>query len=98
VDSTGREHDKTERTELADELLHLYDEISEFNDCCAFLCDAFCSLAAEERALDTSTIEGLKCFSYWIKQRVAEVKAQLKTVQERVFSDEEHCGSAGVRN
>jgi len=69
------------------DLLNLYDEISAFNDCCAFLCDAFASLAAEEEALDTSTIEGLKCLSHWMKQRMAEVKRQIKEIQEKFCSE-----------
>lgn len=63
-------------------LLDLYDEVTEFNDCCAFLCDAFCSLATEEEALDASTVEGLKCFSYWVKQRMVALKTRLKEIQE----------------
>lgn len=87
MDRAEKELNKTEGIKLADELLSLYDEITEFNDCCTFLCDAFCSLAAEEHALDTSTVEGLKCFSYWIKQRMETVKARLKDIQERAVAE-----------
>ena len=76
----------SQSSSVARELLNLYDNVSEFNDCCAFLWDAFASLAAEEEALDTSTIEGLECLSHWMKQRMVEVKRQIKEIQEKACS------------
>jgi hypothetical protein len=76
--------DASIESSLAEDLLDLYDEVAGFNDCCAFICDAFCSLAAEEEALETSTIEGLKCMSYWIKQRIGKIKEDIKSTLEKV--------------
>jgi hypothetical protein len=73
----------SQHTPLATDLLHLYDEVAEFNDCCAFLCDAFASLAAAEEGLDGSTAEGLRCLSDWMKQRMEYLKRQLKRIQEK---------------
>ena len=80
---------ETQGSALARDLQDLYDEMTEFNDCCAFLCDAFCSLVAEEEALETSTEEGLTCLSYWLQQRITTMKARLKGMLERV-PDEAH--------
>lgn len=80
-----RKQGKTEAPALAGELLSLYGEIAEFNDCCVR--EAFCSLAAEEQSLNTSTIEGLKCLSYWMKQRGATVKVRLKDIHERAVTE-----------
>ena len=79
---------KPQASSVGDDLLNLYNEVTEFNDLCAFLCDAFASLAAGEEALDTSTIEGLKCLSHWMKQRMAEVKRQIMEIQEKACSEE----------
>jgi hypothetical protein len=77
----------TEQQTLSNDLLDLYDELTDFNDCCAFLWDAFSALAAEEDALDTSTIEGLRSLADWMKQRMNTVKTRLKGIQERAAAE-----------
>jgi hypothetical protein len=69
------------------ELTNLHNEFAEFNNRCTFLWDTFSALAAEENALDTSTIEGLRCLADWMKQRMAVVQGRLKEIQER-FAEE----------
>lgn len=78
-----------ESVSIAEDLLKLYDEVAEFTDCCAFLCDSFSSLAGKGEPLDSSTIDGFNCLSNWMKRRMAEVKYQLRTIQEKCYSEME---------
>lgn len=64
------------------ELLAFYDEFSEFNDYCAFLCDAFASVATVERELDDASAQGLKRSAQWMKERMEYLKTELKVIQE----------------
>ena len=73
----------TEESSLSHDLLHLYDEVTEFNDYCAFLCDAFACLAVEEDCMDASTAQGLSQLSHWMKRRMEALKLKLKKIQEK---------------
>jgi hypothetical protein len=70
-------------TDTAFELLRFYDDFTDFNDDCAFLCDAFASLIAHsEEYLDERSIQGLERHAYWLKQRVSEFKERLRQIRE----------------
>jgi hypothetical protein len=70
-------------TEVSLDLLRLYDDFADFSDDCAFLCDAFASLAAHHEYLDERSIQGLERHAYWLKQRVGEFKERLNRMRER---------------
>ena len=63
-------------------LINLYDEFTEFNDYCSFLCDAFACIISQEEVIDEDTIKGLSRCSSWMKQRVKEIKAELNEIQQ----------------
>ena len=62
-------------------LLQYYDDFTDFNEDCAFLCDAFASLAANSENMDQYSIRGLQRSAYWLKRRVAELKENLKQIR-----------------
>lgn len=61
---------RQEEKSLPSELLAFYDEFSEFNDYCAFFCDAFANVASLEGGLDDSSIQGMKRSAQWMKERM----------------------------
>jgi hypothetical protein len=81
---------------LATELLGYDDELSEFNDHCAFLCDAFAAIAARCDNLDESTIAGLSEHAQWLKQRTAASKARFQRIRQRAQIQED--GPTGTDN
>lgn len=38
------------------DIIHLYDELTQFNDVCAFLCDAYAAIAAQEEEIEAGTV------------------------------------------
>ena len=78
----------TEESLLSQDLLHLYDEITEFNDHCAFLCDAFACLAIEEDCMDASTAHGLGRQASWMKRQMEAFKLTLKQIHEKAYTQD----------
>ena len=70
-----------EEWRLSTKLLHFYDEFSEFNDCCAFLCDAYACLPSIEGGLDENSVVGLKRSTEWIKAQLNRLKQELSNIQ-----------------
>jgi hypothetical protein len=71
---------------LSRDILHLYDEFVEFNDYCAFLCDAFASVISDEEHmefLDQASVQGFGRCSHWMKFRMNELKGRLKLIHEK---------------
>ena len=64
------------------DLVRLVDEFADFHDHCAFMCDAFASMAGDEDGLDPSTAEGVRRYSEWLKHRAQVLKQELRRVQE----------------
>lgn len=73
---------KSRKASLARDLVRFYDEFAEFHDYCAFLCDAFASLAADEDGLDPSTALGVSRCSQCLKCRAQALKHDLRRIQE----------------
>lgn len=63
-------------------LLNFYDNFSEFNDYCAFLCDAFASVATQPGDLEDCSAHGLKRSAQWMKERMGMLKADLDVIQK----------------
>ena len=66
---------------LSQALLDYYDEFADFNENCAFLCDAFSCLVDNYELLDQTSIHGFARNAGWIKQRTGELKEKLKQIR-----------------
>ena len=64
-------------------LLRHYDNFSAFHEDCAFLCDAFASLAATSESLDQCSVRGLERNANWLKYRIGEFKEDLKQIRSK---------------
>ena len=73
---------KKQSSMLSLALLNYYDEFAEFNEDCAFLCDAFACLVDNQEILDQYTIRGFENNAHWLKQRTKELKEKLKQIRE----------------
>ena len=67
---------------LTADLVQLFDEFVDFHDHCAFMCDAFACLAADEDGLDPSTVEGVRRYTEWLKHRAHALKQEFRRIQE----------------
>lgn len=72
---------------LSSELLDYYDQFAEFSDQCAFLCDAYASIAANSEIIDQQSARGLEHSTDWLKHRVGALKEALKEIQARVCDE-----------
>lgn len=72
-----------QESSISKDLFHFYDEFAEFNDVCAFLCDAFVCVVARDDMLDASTVQGLFRCSYWMKSRMGEFKEKLNAIRKK---------------
>ena len=74
------------QTPLSIDLLNFYDEFVEIHDYCFFLCEAFTSLVAEDNCLDIDTAMGASRFCNLIKQRMQELKGDLKQIHKKAYT------------
>ena len=65
------------------DLVQLFDQFVDFHDHCAFMCDAFACIAADEDGLDPSTVEGVRRYTEWLKRRAHGLKQDFRRIQER---------------
>lgn len=72
---------------LSSELLDYYDQFAEFSDQCAFLCDAYASIAANSEVIDQQSARGLEHSTDWLKYRVGSLKEALKKIHERASTE-----------
>ena len=73
---------KNRNSLLSQALLSYYDEFVDFNEDCAFLCDAFACLVDNHEILNQYSIRGLARNAHWLKQRTKEFKERLKKIRE----------------
>jgi hypothetical protein len=66
------------------EVVRLYDELTEFSDQCAFLCDAFAAIPAQQEDIASETISGISYYSHWLKTRLLEIKNELRKIHEQL--------------
>ncbi|WP_281557929.1 hypothetical protein [Thalassomonas sp. RHCl1] len=80
----GKEPSKEQHTakQLKADMLLLCDEFSQFNEECAFICDAFAAIVREPEALDQATIAGFSHYSIWLKEQVAGFKHRIHEVHK----------------
>ena len=71
-----------EKHQQSKSLLSFYDDFADFNDDCAFLCDAFACLVNNHECLDERSIRGLERNATLLKQRVNHFNNRLKEIRE----------------
>ena len=69
-------------SELNTMLGGFYDELSEFNEDCAFLCEAFSAIAINNSTLDLASVGGLERSAYRLKQQAAVLQERLREIKE----------------
>jgi hypothetical protein len=65
-------------------VVRLYDEFSQFSEQCAFLCDSFAAIPAQQGFIEPQTIAGIHFYSYWLKSRVLEIRSELWSIHEQL--------------
>lgn len=76
----------TEESLISHDILDFYDEVAEFNDYCAFLCDAVACLVVENDCIDKTTAHGLGRFSHDIKRGMDALKSKLRQIHEKEYT------------
>jgi len=69
---------------LPRDLIQLYDDLAEFNDYCAFLCDAMPNLFTEDFDLDPHTIQGARRHCSDLKVRAEALKTGVADIRRQV--------------
>lgn len=66
-------------------LLTICDDFVEFNDYCAFLCDALSAIFSEyaENEIDNHTIQGVKRHCYDLKERSEKLERALNNLYQQ---------------
>ena len=80
--------ESSESTTLKLDLLRFYDSFVEFNDDCAFMCDALVALAANEEYLDPNTAIGASRYCEWVKSRIKGLEKELKGIHEKAWTQD----------
>jgi hypothetical protein len=65
-------------------VIRLYDELTQFSDQCAFLCDSFAAIPAHQEFIEPQTISGIHFYSRWLKTKVLEIKSEPRKVHEEL--------------
>ncbi len=85
----GAFHEDQSDGSLMGDLINLCDELSEFNDYCAFLCDAYASIVfrSQDEEIGISTVRGVAHTCTWMKLRMEEINTHLRKFQERSLAE-----------
>ncbi len=67
---------------LSQALLDYYDEFVNFNEDCAFFCDAFSIMVENYELLDEHSIRGMARNADWLKQQTKAFKDKLYKIRE----------------
>lgn len=70
--------------ELQLKVVRLYDDFTHFSDQCAFLCDAFAAIPAQQELIEPETIGGIDFYSRWLKTRLLEIKNEMRKIHEQL--------------
>lgn len=79
----------TEKTVQKEDLLNFYDEFVEFNDYCAFLCDAMSALFSEyaDGEVNSYTIQGVRRQCGDLKERSERLEEVLAALYKQSYTD-----------
>jgi len=70
--------------ELQLRVVKLCDEFAQFSDQCAFLCDSFAAIPAQQEFIEAETIGGMSFYSHWLKTRLLKIKNELRKIHEQL--------------
>jgi hypothetical protein len=72
---------------LADELLQLNDDFTEFSEINAFMCHAFATALSGHESLNKDIISGARRCSNWLQFRSVELKNDIRHVHARYAAE-----------
>ncbi len=72
---------------LADELLQLEDNFTEYSEISTFLCHAFATALSNHESLNKEISSGAMRCSNWLQFRSGELKADIKHVHARYVAE-----------
>ncbi|WDE03085.1 hypothetical protein SG34_016815 [Thalassomonas viridans] len=73
------------RKALLSTLVSLTDDLSQFHEECAFLCDAFAAVTHDPACITEETSEGIRHISYWLKHQVKSYYERVRDIHEEVY-------------
>jgi hypothetical protein len=65
-------------------VVRLYDELTQFSDQFAFLCDSFATIPTQQECIEPEIIAGMAFYSRWLKSRLLDIKKDLRKVHEQL--------------
>lgn len=80
-----KKNEDKDMRELKLKVLRLYDEFAHFSGQCAFLCDSFAAIPAQQEFIEPETIDGIHFYSRWLKTRTLEIKNELQKIHEQLI-------------
>ncbi len=78
---------------LADELLRLDDDFTEFSEISAFLCHAFAVALVAHESLNKDVISGARRCANWLQFRSEELKDDIRHVHARYTAEQKKVGA-----
>lgn len=88
---TNTKPSKTRSQSHSLDLLALYDNVSEFDACCAFFCDAVAALSnGKDEWLEGTSAEGLRCYAQRLKEESAAIKGEVEVAWKAASAMERH--------
>ena len=72
---------------LADKLLQLDDNFTEFSEISAFLCHTFAMTLSDHQTLNADVISGARRCSNWLQFRSVELKDDIRHVHARYAAE-----------
>ncbi len=73
---------KKRKSLLSSELLRYYDDFANFNEDCAFLCDAFACVTKNHETINQNSLVGFERNANWLKKRCNELNEKLNKIRE----------------
>ncbi len=71
-------------TKLQLKVLRLHDDLTQFSQQSAFLCDSFSAVPAQQEDITPATLDGIDFYSRWLKTRVLEIKIEVGEIHEQL--------------
>lgn len=89
------EHVNDQPLSLADDLMKLTDDFSEYSNISAFMSNAFASTLMEHEWLNQEIISGARICSGWVQQMTVELKDDIRHVQARYAAEHTQASPTG---
>ncbi len=78
---------------LAEELLQLDDDFTEFSEIGAFLCHAFAAALIDHESINKDVISGARRCSNWLQFRSMEIRDDIRQVHARYTAEHKKAGT-----